>query len=1551
MKRFFLAAIFLVATITSAQVDTNIIFSEIMFNPVSGDNEFIELYNSNPVLAIDLTGYKIRYYNSTPDNLTDAGNGLILQPKSFAVIFENDYDIINGRYSLLVPPEALILKIGDNSFGSSGMANTTGRQLKFISSAGDTTSSYTYTANNTSGYSDEKIILNNNNTATNWSNSLTLDGTPGFRNSVSPLQFNLAVDGLSFEPVSPHQGDDLILSAKIKNKGSITAAAYSVIFYNDSNFDSIPAQTEIINTTDLFNLNNGDSVIVQTTINNVAQGSYNFIVKIIYPPDEDTLDNSINKSIVVYPPPIGANEIIINEIMYAPPAGQPEWIELLNRSLNPINLNNFKLSDNNSTVTITQTDNIILPGEFVILCRDSSIKSYYNFSCKLITFSLQSLNNTGDAVVLKDASGIVIDSLYYYPGWGGSGVSLERISAEESSTTSNNWGSCVSLSKATPGRINSITKKNNDLLLALFKPVIKYIQNGSPALFEIKIKNIGILTANNFSFNLFVDVNYDSIPQPAELITSKTFFSLLPDDSIITSVSSAPLVPGIYNFISSINYVDDEDTTNNISFAYVSVVTINEVRSDIVINEIMHSPIGGEPEWIELFNRSTKTINLKNYAVADNSDTTSIITDEIVLLPGEYFLIADDSTINNFYNLTAKRIYKNFPSLNNSGDKIILLDSLSRVIDSTQYISAWGGANGKSLERIFSEGSSTDSANWKSTKRKTGGTPGSINTVSPKQYDVETAKIIFSPHLPVYGDNVQIQAQIKNNGSEQANFSLQLFSDTNLDSLPDTFLESITNNILQPGDSSIYQFVYNVDSIQTPHGFFVSALFAEDEDTTNNFAFAIASPGSGYNSIVINEIMYKPAGEPEWVELYNTSDKSINLKSWKIKDASSSPGVTIKNDVTILSGSFLIIARDSSIFSAHRIIPSNILFVNIPALNNDDDAVVLQDDRGAAIDSVYYFDNWSSRLFTSLERKSVAEFSNLHSNWGSSLDLEYSTPGRINSITIKNKDLACTAISSMPQFPATGDDVSIKVQLKNFGTMNAENFKVTFLIDEDMDGTFENIFEEKDNLSLPQNDSIVISTDSKIKIIDNLNCAVRVQYEGDEDTLNNFAVHKISAGYKQRTVLISEFMYNPAKDYPEWVEFFNAGSDTINLFNWMISDLLTTPKKDFITTQAVPIAPDEYFIVTVDSSFKHLYPGVNCKIFTSSFGSLGNTSDGICLYDFRNAVIDSIKYSSKWGGEKGISIERISFDTETNDSTNWITSLNINGSTPGLQNSANTAAAYINGDVLINEIMYEPGIDNCEYIELYNSTSDTVNIGGWKMFAGDDIYKISSTPLLLPPKQYFTFAADSIINSKYQVEVSPLSIANETDFGLSASGEVLIVKDLFSNVIDSIFYLPNWHNKNFVVTKNRSLERISFGNNSNDPANWSTCVDDVGGTPGKENSIYAGAVSAATGIAVAPNPFSPDNDGFEDHTIISYSLNQVIMQARIKIFDSKGRLVRTLQNNFATGSKGSIIFDGRDDSGNAIRMGIYIVFMEALNENNGVVQTLKTIVVVARKLN
>jgi hypothetical protein len=158
-----------------------------MFDAPSGNNEFIEIYNRSEKVSINLSHFKIKYYTSKPDTIISAGYGTLLPPKAYAVVFEGDYDFASGIYKNLVPSSALKLKISDSSFGSNGMANTANRPLWLINATDDTLDYYTYSADNVSGYSDEKLNMSDDTSSVNWKNSINIYGTPGFKNSVTSV--------------------------------------------------------------------------------------------------------------------------------------------------------------------------------------------------------------------------------------------------------------------------------------------------------------------------------------------------------------------------------------------------------------------------------------------------------------------------------------------------------------------------------------------------------------------------------------------------------------------------------------------------------------------------------------------------------------------------------------------------------------------------------------------------------------------------------------------------------------------------------------------------------------------------------------------------------------------------------------------------------------------------------------------------------------------------------------------------------------------------------------------------------------------------------------------------------------------------------------------------------------------------------------------------------------------------------------------------------------------------------------------------------------------
>jgi flagellar hook assembly protein FlgD len=69
-----------------------------------------------------------------------------------------------------------------------------------------------------------------------------------------------------------------------------------------------------------------------------------------------------------------------------------------------------------------------------------------------------------------------------------------------------------------------------------------------------------------------------------------------------------------------------------------------------------------------------------------------------------------------------------------------------------------------------------------------------------------------------------------------------------------------------------------------------------------------------------------------------------------------------------------------------------------------------------------------------------------------------------------------------------------------------------------------------------------------------------------------------------------------------------------------------------------------------------------------------------------------------------------------------------------------------------------------------------------------------------------------------------------------------------------------------------------------------------------------------------------------------------------RIFDVKGRLVRTIANVRYSSGNGEISWDGMDDQNRRARIGVYILFLEASDAQSRQYTTSKNAIVVAGKL-
>ncbi len=313
--------------------------------------------------------------------------------------------------------------------------------------------------------------------------------------------------------------------------------------------------------------------------------------------------------------------------------------------------------------------------------------------------------------------------------------------------------------------------------------------------------------------------------------------------------------------------------------------------------------------------------------------------------------------------------------------------------------------------------------------------------------------------------------------------------------------------------------------------------------------------------------------------------------------------------------------------------------------------------------------------------------------------------------------------------------------------------------------------------------------------------------------------------------------------------------------------------------------------------------------------------------------------------------------------------------------TAPVAAIPEAGEIVVNEIMFDPrandsdGLqDQTEYLELHSTVDQLLTLSGmfWTDQANEDgiadTVRFVGEPVGISGEGFAVVFAqqpvvplDEVYVNSSLVQAFPadyldlgvtLIAVNASSLGLLNDGDLVNLHRLDGTKIDSVFYDPAWHNPNLRESKGVSLERYDPNGPSSLARNWSSSVALGGGTPGETNSVFLSPdiTGDTEGLSINPSPFSPDDDGFEDVTAIAYSLQSAAALIRVRIFDSRGRIVRSLEESRIAASTGNIIWDGKDDDGRDLRIGIYVVLLEAIDTAAGRTEKHKSVVVLARPL-
>lgn len=1090
-------------------------------------------------------------------------------------------------------------------------------------------------------------------------------------------------------------------------------------------------------------------------------------------------------------------------------------------------------------------------------------------------------------------------------------------------------------------------------------------------------------------------------------------------------------------------------------------ITSTCLSQSVKINELMYAPKDGEPEWIELYNATENSVNLKGWKIRDNNTNWySLSAADCYVLPDSFLVLTKSDTIFSFHDIDSSKVLictalpKFF--LVNTGDTISIHDSMGSLVDSVFYDPSWGGSDGRSLERISADASPFLSTNWGSSLDSSGSTPGRRNSIAQCDYDLRVAD--FSAIISIIDSNVVFKINVKNCGLRATSpFDVDVFLDYDNDHvLQPNELAAEDDNVpgLKAGDS-VQVVLGSTTKNSNVLDAFAIVKYSTDQDTTNNFSWERLKLLYPAKSLVVNEIMYAPQKpEPEWVELYNTSNNSINLNGFTLADNSGTEALITNKDYLLLPNDYAVVAHDSGIFSIHRGISDRILIAKIPSLNNTGDAVVIHDAAGNLIDSVNYSPSWGANTGgKSLERILPTGESNDPQNFETSMDSSGSTPAKINSVTPRNFDLAIATISYSPCPVQSGKTIIISATVMNRGLSISGSASVVLFCDRNGNGTCD-AGEPTDSTRIPQmnrGDSTMVSFGSQKLFFGLYRFGIFINYPGDELQGNNTKLFLVNVGLPPASVILNEIMYAPKSPEQEWLELYNTSDSVIDLSNFKIE---THGGSASIKTGSI-LPPGGFAVVCKDSSVSKFHFPVK-NLITQPIPSLSNSGDWVTLSDNLGNLLDSVSYVPSYGGSSGKSLERIDCFAG-NDSTNWHESVDSTGATPGIVNSvavlpfdvslkrldcpktlnvsqkgclhlviqnvgrnplagigisvdvlsgigeitAFSESRTLNTDlspgdsasedfvftpsqpgryrilakilqqqdqrlwndtlstwidvsyqpqsIVINEIMYSAGKMG-EYFEIYNASQNDIDISFWTFHTSSTQSKSicnSAVPLLLSSGKYFVIAADSAI----------LSFISDTSFvqilssmPLRDSGGFIVVTDHSGSIVDSVYYQPSWHNNDIANTSGRSLEKINPTLPSNEKSSWSTCVSPDGGTPDRKNSLFVDAGNTTGSISVAPNPFSPDGDGIDDFTFISYTFPVSSVKVRLRIFDSIGRLIATPVDNSILPSTGRIVWDGRDGSGRIVNFGLYVLFIEVTGPDGRSLSTYKKPIVVAKRM-
>ena len=810
-------------------------------------------------------------------------------------------------------------------------------------------------------------------------------------------------------------------------------------------------------------------------------------------------------------------------------------------------------------------------------------------------------------------------------------------------------------------------------------------------------------------------------PTQAELDPDNTSLVLLTFDP--------PLVSGT-NYSLQVSGI--EDIAGNTMTAVTWELSYYVAQpNDVVINEILADPSPSvslpEAEFLELHNRTGFDISLAGWQLLKNGGSAAGFPDGATLPANGYLTLCEDDAVSLFTDagINALPVWTSASYLTNSGADLSLIDANGQSINELTYDVAWyatpaKAAGGWSLELVDPNNPCGGSANWKEAEDGTnGGTPNAENSVLCVACDT-TSPTLLSSSINNDGTQITLVFSESLNPGSVSNVGNYEFFDSSGNSLGNPISATLTasdeitlNNALVFEEGSVYEIVID-DGISDCSGNEAAAL---------SFAVGLPQDAEPYD-VLINEIMADPSAgeefpqtlmpETDFAELYNRSDKIINLNNWRFSDAND---YAVLDDYLLLPGAYVIVSPEPLPDFVNEGV-SVIITADFPALNAGGDQLSLIDDNGVYIHHMSYtVDTYGNR--DKAEGGWTLELANENlpclnlGNWRASLDLRGGTPGETNSVSGDFEDKDAPLLYRAEAL----DEHTVRLYFSETIERNAPSNVALYEVDgvnplfvelippfDRLDLTFDLTFEPQTiyDLSIGEVGGIGIT-----------DCA------GNGLSLfcnaTRFALPDAVEDFVVGDVVVNEILADPYVGGSDFVEFYNRSNKAINLAEWFVGGFNEEAPDSLgglrrIAGEQYTLLPGAYVAITENAFDVHrdygtCFPPEEC-IDILEVKDLPTLSPDVGVVGISDTTqqyfLDGLYYFEAWHIEllddtKGVSLERISPEQASQTPDNWHSAASAACyATPGYENSHSYLVVGGEETVTVEPKVFSPDGDSMD---------------------------------------------------------------------------------------------------------------------------------------------------------------------------------------------------------------------------------------------------------------